>query len=50
MTPVVEAHGIAKLFGSLVAVDDLTITVEAGDVLGILGPERRRARRPRCAC
>jgi ABC-2 type transport system ATP-binding protein len=38
MTPVVEAHGLAKLFGSLVAVDDLTIAVQAGEVLGLLGP------------
>jgi ABC-2 type transport system ATP-binding protein len=38
LTPVVEAHGIAKQFGSLVAVDDLSITVDAGEVLGILGP------------
>ena len=38
MTPVVEARGIAKLYGSLVAVDDLTVSVEAGEVLGILGP------------
>jgi ABC-2 type transport system ATP-binding protein len=38
MTPVVEANGIAKLFGSLVAVEDLTVAVEAGEVLGILGP------------
>ena len=38
MTAVVEARGIAKLYGSLVAVDDLTVAVEAGEVLGILGP------------
>jgi ABC-2 type transport system ATP-binding protein len=38
MTPVVEAHGLAKLFGSLVAVDDLTVAVGAGEVLGMLGP------------
>ncbi len=38
MTPVVEANGIAKLFGQLVAVDDLTVAVGAGEVLGILGP------------
>jgi ABC-2 type transport system ATP-binding protein len=38
MTPVVEANGIAKLFGQLLAVDDLTVAVEAGEVLGILGP------------
>ena len=38
MTPVVEAHGLAKVFGSLKAVDDLTVTVDAGEVLGVLGP------------
>ncbi len=38
MTPVIEAHGIAKNFGSLVAVDDLSIAVQAGEVLGMLGP------------
>jgi ABC-2 type transport system ATP-binding protein len=38
MTPVVEANGIARLFGQLLAVDDLTLAVEAGEVLGILGP------------
>ena len=38
MTLVVEAHGIAKRFGQLLAVEDLTVAVHAGDVLGILGP------------
>jgi ABC-2 type transport system ATP-binding protein len=38
MTAVVEANGIAKLYGQLLAVDDLTVAVEAGEVLGILGP------------
>ena len=38
MTAVVEANGIAKYFGQLLAVDDLTVAVEAGEVLGILGP------------
>jgi ABC-2 type transport system ATP-binding protein len=38
MTAVVEARAIAKLFGPLVAVDDLTFSVHAGEVLGILGP------------
>jgi ABC-2 type transport system ATP-binding protein len=36
--PAVEAHGVAKAYGSLVAVDDLTVAVEAGEVLGVLGP------------
>jgi ABC-2 type transport system ATP-binding protein len=34
----VEARGIAKRYGSLVAVDDLTFTAEAGEILGVLGP------------
>ena len=38
MAPVVEANGIARFFGQLLAVDDLTVAVEAGEVLGILGP------------
>jgi ABC-2 type transport system ATP-binding protein len=38
MKAVVEAHGIAKFFGRLLAVEDLTISVGAGEVLGILGP------------
>jgi ABC-2 type transport system ATP-binding protein len=38
MPPVVEAHGLARHFGRLVAVEDLTVAVEAGEVLGMLGP------------
>jgi ABC-2 type transport system ATP-binding protein len=38
MTAVVETHGIARYFGSLVAVDDLTFAVQPGEVLGLLGP------------
>ena len=38
MTPAVETHGVAKQYGSLVALDNLTITVEPGEVLGVLGP------------
>jgi ABC-2 type transport system ATP-binding protein len=38
MRPAVEAHGIAKQYGSLVAVADLTFSVEAGEILGFLGP------------
>jgi ABC-2 type transport system ATP-binding protein len=34
----VEANGVVKRYGSLVAVDDLTFAVEAGEVLGVLGP------------
>jgi ABC-2 type transport system ATP-binding protein len=38
MTAAVEANGVAKRYGSLVAVEDLTFTAEAGEILGVLGP------------
>ena len=38
MTAAVDAHGIRKKYGSLVAVDDLTFAAEAGEILGVLGP------------
>jgi ABC-2 type transport system ATP-binding protein len=34
----VEADGIRKLYGELVAVEDLTFSVEPGQILGVLGP------------
>jgi ABC-2 type transport system ATP-binding protein len=34
----VEADGVRKVYGSLVAVDDLSFTVEPGEILGVLGP------------
>jgi ABC-2 type transport system ATP-binding protein len=34
----VEANGVAKRYGSLVAVEDLTFAVEQGQILGVLGP------------
>ncbi len=36
--PAIEARGLQKAFGDLVAVDDLTITVGQGEVYGFLGP------------
>ena len=38
MSPAVEARGVRKEYGGLVAVDDLTFTVERGQILGVLGP------------
>ena len=38
MTTAVEANGVVKRYGSLVAVDDLTFSVNRGEVLGVLGP------------
>ena len=34
----VEVRGLSKSYGDLVAVDDVDLTVEAGDVFGYLGP------------
>jgi ABC-2 type transport system ATP-binding protein len=33
-----EAHGLKKSYGSLVAVDELTFEARAGEVVGLLGP------------
>jgi len=38
MSAVIEAHSVRKEYGSLVAVDDLSFAVEAGEILGVLGP------------
>ena len=34
----IEVEGLTKRFGSILAVDDLSFTVNAGEVLGFLGP------------
>jgi ABC-2 type transport system ATP-binding protein len=36
--PALRAEGLAKRFGSLMAVDDLSLTVPPGEVFGFLGP------------
>ena len=38
MTAVVEIENLTKRFGTVTAVDDVDLTVEAGEVLGYLGP------------
>jgi ABC-2 type transport system ATP-binding protein len=38
MSAAVEAHGVMKRYGSLVAVQDLTFAAGAGEILGVLGP------------
>jgi ABC-2 type transport system ATP-binding protein len=38
LTHAIEAHAIAKSYGSLVAVENLTFIVDPGEVLGVLGP------------
>ena len=38
LRPVIEVEGLTKRFGSTLAVDDLSFTVEAGAITGFLGP------------
>jgi ABC-2 type transport system ATP-binding protein len=38
LTAAVEAHGLRKEYGGVVAVADLSFTVEPGEILGVLGP------------
>jgi ABC-2 type transport system ATP-binding protein len=38
MAPAIEAIGIGKRFGPVVAVEDLTFALDAGEILGVLGP------------
>src|SRR5215470_74149 len=37
-SPIIQASGLTKRFGKLVAVRDLTLEVGAGEVFGFLGP------------
>src|SRR3954447_12007309 len=37
-TPPIEIRGLLKRYGEIVAVDQVDLTVEAGDVFGYLGP------------
>ena len=36
--PIIETFGLSRHFGKTAAVEDLTLTIEAGEVLGFLGP------------
>jgi ABC-2 type transport system ATP-binding protein len=36
--PVIELMGLTKLYGSLKAVDNLSLTIERGEIYGLLGP------------
>ena len=36
--PVIEAHGLTKRFGPVLAVNQLSFDVEGGTVTGFLGP------------
>lgn len=47
--PVIEASGLVKTFGDVVAVDDVSFEVPQGTVFGLLGPNGVEARRRPCA-
>ena len=38
MSAMLETHGLTKRFGGLVAVNDLDLQVEQGEILGLIGP------------
>ncbi len=38
----IEIRNLTKRYGALTAVNDISFTVSPGEVLGFLGPERRR--------
>ena len=38
MASMIETRNLTKRFGLITAVDDVTLSVEAGEVLGFLGP------------
>ena len=38
LPPAIEARGLTKAFGGVKAVDDLSVSLEAGGILGLIGP------------
>ena len=41
MTPLLELNNIRKDFGGLRAVDDVSLTVPQGAIVGLIGPTAR---------
>src|SRR5262245_64566329 len=37
-TPLLETRGLTKRFGGLIAVDGLALSIDAGEVRGLIGP------------
>ena len=38
MTPLLEARGLSKHFGGVLALDGLDLTVSQNEILGLIGP------------
>ncbi len=38
MSAILEAHGLSRNFGGLLAVDNVSFTVSAGEIFGLIGP------------
>ena len=38
MSNLIDAHGLRKVYGDFVAVDDISFSVEPGEIVGFLGP------------
>jgi len=39
METIIETRGLTKRFGALTAVDHLDLTVEKGEIFGLVGPD-----------
>jgi ABC-2 type transport system ATP-binding protein len=39
MEPIIETHDLTRRFGSRIAVDHLNLTVEQGEIFGLVGPD-----------
>src|ERR1700732_1451949 len=39
MEPIIETRGLTRRFGELTAVDHLDLTVERGEIFGLVGPD-----------
>ena len=39
MAPIIETHGLTRRFSDLTAVDHLNLTVNAGEIFGLVGPD-----------
>jgi branched-chain amino acid transport system ATP-binding protein len=38
MSTILEVRGVSKRFGGLVAVSDVSFSIDEGEILGLIGP------------